>query len=313
MTLTVPSYYDINNPVVSQSSFEEYMLCCYRFLYNLNLYTDPTMIKKTTPGTFGHAILEHIYKKEKIKQTIGQFIDKYKFPKEIKMDEQEYIRTVMSVLIPNYFKVYPGDLKWDITPEIQFNVMLGTARLVGKMDGIVRDKGNWLLETKFKGNINEDAVVSKLRIDWQSLFYLNAYAIMTGIFLDGVIYNIVRYPQRSAAKGLEVFAEALEEDIKSRPDYFYYRYKTEFTKKEILEFREELCEKLNDLSNRKVFWKNQCACNAPFPCAYIEACSSGDFSGLKKKRKLFEELDYEHKGKVIAGKQNRSTPLVRRK
>jgi hypothetical protein len=42
-----------------------------------------------------------------------------------------------------------------------------------------------------------------------------------------------------------------------------------------------------------VFYKNECACDQPYQCDYLNACSSGKLCGYIKNKYLFPELDTE--------------------
>lgn len=319
--LSIPTYYKLDNIKLTQSLMYNYMLCDYRFLYALNLYEDDygDMAKI---GIFGHHLLEHVYGDRAY--NLDKLVTEYDFNNEFDTDKQEYIRGTMWQLITAYVEQYPAVLDWDIKPELEFIVELnkystfgsykrGTVNLLGKIDGVVEEKKDiWLVENKFKGQVVEENIEKKLKVDWQSLFYLNAYFLKYGKYPKGILYNVIRFPSKGyKKKGIQPVLLELQKEIQKNPEYYFHRWKVEFKESEIRSFGFDLdthVAKLQDMLTTKTWTKNLCACDLPFMCPYIEACAGGTTDNLKRKHKLFPELDFDTTG--INYRPAKSAPKV---
>lgn len=267
--------YDFIKDGITQSLMANYMLCPQK--YENSIQWKEAFQSNTIFGTFGHKMLEQIYLGKKAE------IFNYQFPKEVKQEEQEYMRAVGEILIDEYLHYYG---KEKIKPEILFDTNLEGFKLKGKIDGI---KGNYLFETKFKTQIVEDKLQERLILDWQTNFYLVVYHCLTGKYLDGVIYNVIRYPKRSTKGNMKTFCDSLQTEIREKPEYFFYRYQTEFSKEHIEQFEIDLITKLARIKGQNII-KNQCACDLYGGCSFVKLCAKGDTDGLVKRKVMFEEL-----------------------
>jgi hypothetical protein len=261
-------------------------MCPRRYLYNVNEYAQPTN-KNLEFGSLMHHLIEQVYCDPEI--FVEGLIDSYVFPKSIKPDEAEKMRAMASVLAPAYFRVYVQDFKYKIIePELLLDTSLKGVRIRGKIDGIFNRK--YMLETKTKGQIVEDNIQARLAIDWQSMFYVMGYRLQTGILLEKVIYNVIRVPGNTIKNGnVQQFTMDLREAVSAKPEYYFMRWETAFTKQDIDTFEAELLEHIARLGTDKLFLRNLCACEAPWPCAFINACATGSTKGLERKP-LFSEL-----------------------
>lgn len=293
MTLNLPKVYSPKIEGISQSLLKDYMICPRRFVLAANRYAQPET-KNLVFGTFFHALLEIHYMEHRPleKGDAAAFTDAYDFPKTITAEDAEYMRAVGYVLYEAYAARYRDDFKYAIIPEHVFDVKAdGGYRLRGKMDGIWKAAPDvWLLETKTKSQIGEEGLQKRLALDWQSLFYMLAYWYENKKMPRGVIYNVVRFPQRSVAGGYPAFTAALRKDIAAKPDYYFMRWNTEFTMDDIGKFAKELIAKLNELAARKVWYRNECSCDVYGGCPFVNYCATGSLDGLRRKSKLFEEL-----------------------
>ena len=284
MNLTI---HNLKNQGITQSLLSNYMTCPQKFVIAVNQYR--SIQTNTSFGTFFHNVLELWYLDNcSNKKEVLEFIDAYIFSKEV--ENSEYMRISGAVLFENYVLRYG---KEKVSPEILFDTKNNpyNFRLRGKIDGVLMEKKQlFLLETKTKTQINEEGITNRLVLDWQSLFYVNAYYRQFKVLPAGVVYNVIRYPQRMP-KDLCTYAKDLDKEIKSKPDYFFYRWKTEYTLQDIVSFNAELLQKLIELDERKVFYKNQCSCDLYGGCDYLEYCSTGKLTRLKKQPHLFMELD----------------------
>jgi hypothetical protein len=201
------------------------------------------------------------------------------------------MRVCGQVLMERYIKRYKKEV---ISPEMKFETNLTTnsftVKLRGKKDGAFkRGTDTFLLETKTKSNISEEGLQNQLVLDWQSLLYVLAHYLEHNVLPVGVVYNVIRFPQRKP-KDLGVFAIELGKEIDSKPDYYFMRWETQYTAEDIEHFKNELICKLWELKDRVVFYRNECSCGMYGGCPYLDFCATGSTRGLRKSKVLFEEL-----------------------
>jgi hypothetical protein len=215
----------------------------------------------------------------------------YKFDRIINTEEQNQIEGALKAIIPAYQKFYAkSDTKYQQHPEHVFDVKFNGVRLRGKVDNILSYGSKVKIrETKFKSRISEDGLDKGLALDWQSLFYVTAVMLETGTQPQSVEYDVVRYPSIKFGMKPEDIYEKCVTGIRKEPENWFMRWETKFDEVDIMSFTGELIQKLNELKDRKIWYRNECACNSMFPCPYIALCTSGDKSALIKKE-LFSEL-----------------------
>lgn len=196
-------------------------------------------------------------------------------------------------------------------------------RLRGRRDGVFASApkkgpqkgqfGLWLLETKTKGQIDEDALDLTLAFDFQSLYYLLTLAEEnpTNYPIRGCLYNIVRKPglrklkagkQRKRAETDAEFIARTKEDIKKRPDHYYKRYELIFPPAVRAEFRRELGLQLAEfrlwLAGKLPTYRNPTACVTKYKCQFLDHCASGNFAAYARTRNPFAELEVPDGGKA---------------
>jgi len=227
----------------------------------------------------------------------------------------EMSKMFAKAVLPMYFKYWKKDLEeveWD-SLEGEFKLALNRNRLDvnsgstwmrGKMDGSLfklnkkGKRGLWLFETKTKGRVEEGILLTRLPLDFQVHFYLTALRVMKGKRPRGVIYNIIRRPQIRQKKNesMHEFAVRCSADVKSRPEFYFFRYEVTISNEEMQAFRRELIILL------RRFWhwsigatpsiKNRFACETKYGlCNYINICTSNDYTGLYKRKRIFAELE----------------------
>ena len=266
---------------ITQSLLQDYMMCPTRYRLSTELWAGPESEAMRT-GSMAHDIIDKVRKGADVNSVLKSI----PIPKSGEIAKHMIAVTILSATIPGYLKRYPVSKEKIIETEHLFDVKLGGFRLRGKIDSI--RKSNTIGEMKFRGRISEDLEV-RLALDWQSLFYLSAMYLETKKFHLKVFYDVIRVSGMKDCD-LKSLYDKIQADIAVRPEYYYYRYESEFTESDILAFIDELKAKLTELWERKRWWKNQCACNAPYPCAFQGMCASGDTSGLIRKKQMFEEL-----------------------
>lgn len=290
MKLHIPNWYTVRTEGITQSLLSNYMACPKRFLIAVNGYTEKARTNMQT-GILGHRLCQVAREGRNWERALRDF----KFDSWLSANDKEIMRAVMRAIIPAYLEYWKaqGNPWHIIKPEHTFDVRLGQYRLRGKIDGVWTDKLKQLgiLEIKFKSRISEDEFMERLPMDFQSLFYLLALHLERQVYPKKVVYDIIRYPQRKAGttKPKELY-ESLKKDIEKNPEYYFYRYETEFTPKDIEAFRLELVQKLDELDGRSNWYKNQFACYSPYRCPYMRFCITGRPEGLIQKQ-LFSELE----------------------
>ena len=273
------SKYSLMRDGITQSLFQNYMACPKKFSLVTAGVGKPTKMVMEL-GSAGHKALE----------TLGK--EKYIVDKSISKEEQLQIEACVKAIYPAYAAHYAKeDAGWKNNPEMVFDALLEGTRIRGKIDNVLHGKNSVMLrETKFKARISEDSLDRGLALDFQSLFYVLAYWLQTGVRPSGVQYDVVRYPTIKFGMTPKDIYDAVILGTKKEPERWFYRWETAFTEQDILTFKGELVQKLKELRERKIWYRNECACNGAFKCDFIDYCAAGNLTGLVK-RELFSELN----------------------
>jgi len=183
---------------------------------------------------------------------------------------------------------YEKDFQW-IGKEENFDVdyLLPNGRKVrlrGKQDGKFQiakgQKGNWLFETKTKGNIDADGITAGLHKDMQTGLYLTAMALQQhGTLPEGVLYNVIRRTQLKprVADTPKMFAERVETDIMKRPEFYFMRWTRSIDAGELRDFRDR---QLNPTLYQIVRWWDSIKHHPMKPWTTPKKCKACD--GKKK-------------------------------
>ncbi len=103
--------------------------------------------------------------------------------------------------------------------------------LRGRYDEIYRENGAiWLQENKTKAHIDELALSNILAHDLQTMLYCYTIKLKYKEEPRGVLYNVIRRPllkQKQKETDLD-FLHRIEDDIKTRPEHYFVRFRTEF-------------------------------------------------------------------------------------
>lgn len=104
-----------------------------------------------------------------------------------------------------------------------------TVPLTGMRDGdyVTKNGGVGLFETKTKSTIDDTAVQDALRADLQTMMYLYSLWKEKGKYPAEITYNVVRRPQlrKKDNETHQQFGERISDDIQSRPDWYFRRYR----------------------------------------------------------------------------------------
>lgn len=167
----------------------------------------------------------------------------------------------------------------------------------GKIDGVFRSGKKFRqLETKTKGQINENEIQDKLTFDLQNFFYLKNSEILLGEKPAGILYNVIRRPQlKQGAKETHVqFCERVNEDIEKRRDFYFMRWDISILPSEYKRWEREFEIMMGNLVahyENEEYFRNPTGCNAFHrTCQFLPVCSRRDFSGLRIRDEIFPEL-----------------------
>lgn len=309
----IPKDYSLVNQGISQSIMSSFG-CRQKLMLTLNRYAGQPNLN-TFYGTAFHDLFEGVYRNLKT----------FSFPKSLKLYNKFLMESqkksmkdknqiaiekisadykLQSIVFPEYFSFYEKvdrTREW-VHLEKEFNyIWLKKYRLRGKIDGIYKDKKGkyWIAEHKTKSQINEEILQKVLTLNFQNLFYIKAVEDTLNIKISGVLYDIIRKPQQRIKKdeNEKEFADRLREEISSNKKHFFIRMELAYSPAEKKLFEQELQYKLEEvemvLSGKLPIYRNECLCEKPFPCNFLDACSSGKLELLRRKETLFEELEEE--------------------
>lgn len=187
---------------------------------------------------------------------------------------------------PHYLKHWKGnpDVKnrQPLWQEKVFDVpyMVPSGRMVrlrGKFDAVdVIGKQLYIQENKARGDIQPDKMLSELPFDFQTNLYLTALdnsplpkEIDGKVSIGGVRYNVIRRPlsggkysikqhegkgkEKKGAETPEQFYARLSGLIKDDPEFFFHRWKIEFSQTDIYSFQKKVLHPI--LENLLDWWE----------------------------------------------------------
>jgi len=291
--------YSMRTNGITQSLLSTWCQCPRKALFKVNRWEG---FKRDTTnfGTLVHNVLEKLYLNKSVinnnntttTKVLGKWID------ETESDAISALKAM--VIMVNYVKLYKSDFTTKKFEQVEqkFDIPFFGFRLLGKIDGVYRDKSGklWIIEHKTKSQINEDDLMLKLSFDFQNLFYIICTELIYDEPVQGVLYNVIRNPAHRQGKGQSImdFQKKLQVEIDKDHSHFFMRYEIPYTQKQKDYFQMELNEKLNAMNNQieggKLAYKVQGACSSPFKCEFLNACSSDTMTGYSQKKELFSEL-----------------------
>lgn len=314
-------FYDIEKHGITQSLLSMFLECRKKARYYLEGWDSIYHKLALTEGSVGHAVLQFAYEdimtgklktipsKQKVlaytKRVEEQWLAENKRADKTALNHLEYSLATMETTLPIYFDFYRKDLKeirWLGLEEkfcIPYKLKDGRKTVLrGKKDGEFENNGLWLFETKFKSQINIPNLVDILTIDMQVFFYLRALKQLRKKTPEGVLYNIVRRTSLYQRKdeNLYSFSKRLKQDIEQRPDFYFYRIPSSVTSFDLKKFEVELEGLLTDFINWwqgiSACYKNTNNCIGKYgKCEFLPCCSNNNFSGFKKRKAVFKELE----------------------
>jgi hypothetical protein len=312
--LGIPEKYSLRSVGITQSLLMEYKKCKRKFLYKLNRWSSLKEYYTTSFGSLFHHLLDKRYSGKKT--ITSKLINDYEKKNRndlvgINQQDWENEKAIAEIILKIYQKVYKKDFTTkkfiDVEREIYFPFPTAAGIFIMRMkiDGRFVDKGeNFNLENKTASRINEVNLMKRLSYDFQNLFYLYGSNFHYKENTYKILYNIIRKPQirKRQKETLKDFMSRLKKDVLDRPNFYFMRYEIPYKEDDLFQFRMELQHTLENLqmdidsaieykAADEVFYKCESCCEFPFPCKYIDACSSGTMAGYKQRSKLFPELE----------------------
>lgn len=194
-------------------------------------------------GNAFHEVMEMVYRgcdgppsPERVRKYIRQWY-KRDFPKHtygaLRTNLEKHVR-LAEVCAIGYFENYIGDFKtkWvdsEIKLKFPYKYPDGCeAYLNGYIDILGRiKKTNKLVvyDTKTKGEINEDDILSEMPVNFQFNLYMCYVRHEYGECPGGAVMNVIRRPGHRQGKDedLQTFAQRVLDDIRARPEHFFKR------------------------------------------------------------------------------------------
>jgi len=309
-SLATPEGFTLHGTGVSQSLFTAFLRCPMAFLYAINRWVKDKGGRTTGFGSITHEMLDKIYSqfmrrgklpgKRRLDKWLDDYVESHREEFRGKSEEElEKDKAVICVLLTEYMEYHTDDWskrEW-VSLEELFDIDWHGYRLRGKKDGRFRTNGKlWLLETKTMGRIQEEALLERLDLNFQNLFYITADEAQYNDPVRGVLYNVIRNPGHKQTKGesLRDLQAKVRDHVRRDPDHFFKRFEVVYTAKDKKVFQENLRYWLNRAQNcitgAEPWARNYTACDHKYTCDFISACSSGKMAGYTQRPSLFPEL-----------------------
>jgi len=303
-----PKDYDMRSDGITQSMCSNFLSCPQRGMLAINRWIRPNNASSTRFGSLFHEMLDKMYSSGTTDiPTIEKMIDKYLVKHGTEWgsaDKAEFDSALSSALLQVYVEHWSEDFTKKKFAQVEQTVKAEFSgfKLRAKIDGEYTSKtgSQWLMEHKTKSRFEEDVLLLQVVFNFQNLYYrLIWQQLHPGKKLAGTLYNIVRKPQHKMKGGetLAQFRTRLIDTIRKDKEHFFKRYELAYTPKDDKRFCEELVKKLqwieNFITGKEMAWRNEFACERPYRCEFLEACSKGNMTGYMQKKTLFTELDAE--------------------
>lgn len=145
------------------------------------------------------------------------------------MQDMNYLQA--EAIWPVYVDTYPDDddLEWlELEGDFSVKIPYGSRKVLcrGIMDGVFRQRGIVLEETKTKSRIDEQAIEDTLAINVQVMVYLLVLWFKYGEHPRGCRYNVIAKPSTNPWKTetLEEYKTRLNGLVEMEPEKFFKRW-----------------------------------------------------------------------------------------
>ena len=223
-------------------------------------------------GDIGHFLVDQHFKNKVKKADTMKFLKAgmkaYKkgnpeyFACGFDIDRFNLVCTQLQAVLPIYFDHVRREGFKTLQTELEFRAEFHDFIMVGKIDGVLslrkKPKDIWLREYKFKEKISEVTIKDSLGFNFQNLYYLSAYYLLTGTLPKGVLYTIIRKPvlKCSDKESLSDHKDRIIAHIKKNGDKYYFKkFEVPYFKKQVVDFMvNQLFPKLTEFSQ----WNQGC-------------------------------------------------------
>lgn len=327
-TIEWPEDFSMVHHGMSQSLFTKWMHCKRAFVLTINGYYLPSNDEKTNFGSMCHEINDKVYNKNtfptktQISSYIDEFCESAKKKNPLLTHQQlEFDAAKCEVTMMKYFEFYKKDFKTKKFTDVEhkFRVRWNGIKLRGKIDaGFVSSKKKWKMEHKTKSQIPEDNILMYLMLDFQNLFYLLADSCETGTMAEGMLYNVIRNTSSKQAKNqtLKSWKQKLSDNIDADPEHFFKRWEVAYTKEDHRNFSRSLEFLKADIEHHFLFrshYPNTVSCLKPYPCQFLQACSTNSLKSLSKKHGHIEDILFpELEGETHASEKTKKKVAKRK-
>jgi len=210
------------------------------------------------------------------------------------------------ILMHRYFKFWKEDFfgehqKEFIHIEKEFAVPLNGILLRGKIDAIFKQaNGLWLMEHKTKSVIPDEVLSMTISRDLQVMMYILCHYLETGVWMKGVLYNVIRKPglRKKITESTKEFHRRCLDDVDGRPQWYFIRYVAPISEKALITFQHRLKVELDKIqewfSTSEIFdaqYTHECQ-GVYGRCPFLVYCDSDktDTTFLQMKKSHHPEL-----------------------
>lgn len=100
--------------------------------------------------------------------------------------------------------------------------------------------------------------------------------------------------QGKPPEGLDEFIQRCADDVRERPEHYFHRFRVAITPQEMRDAEANLGAIIDEFvrwhDGELANYRNGAACRFPYPCRYLDHCSSGDRDGLVTRAQVFPEF-----------------------
>ena len=252
--------------------------------------------------TLGYAIHEafDMFYKGKPMDAIAKFInDLYK--QEIAkapLEDQDRFKVDYKMAL-GMFLNYPYPSFPDIQSEVEFRIPLGYGvRFVGRVDGIVKHEGKWWVRELKTTGVSTKVFEQRAQVSSQATGYIYAMRKVTGLDIQGVMYDCLRKSAlyRRKNEAVEEYAQRVYQDYgycKKWDSYFkrYFTYRSPF---ELDLWRKDMDSTVKQIRARRSrggWCRNTNAC-----WVYNSECPYRRICFVENLDSMVVDLFYERKG-----------------
>ena len=285
-------------------------ICRKKFWYIINNWYNPNSNsnKNTYFGNLGHYLLENCLQNEKTEYSYDILLSKCREydsknsknlfnlePSDLELDKGLAISVITEFLNLWYSegKNMLSNLQKNfsiIKNELNLKrIHYLNSRFNLKIDLTLQNRKNkkiWLCDYKFKSRFDDSILLKKLSFDQQLYLYSGCFeqAYKNQIPVEGLYQIIIRKPQLRKTKkdkDLMIFIERVTEDIKNRPEHYFFPLSILIDQNQKEIFESEMKQKMNEIYKtlqlgEKAFYKNTAVCDTPYTCDFLDACSTGN-------------------------------------